>query len=180
MKNLAPSTTSRSAKLLLASVAAESVITAMHHLHGAHIYDDPSLLHVALVAIGYLTAAAVLTGIFLWRPYRTALALLGLVVFIIYVGVFGLFGGGYEHLLKDLLFLGGASEPTLVRLFGWTHDFVLPNDVVFESTGVLMLVAGGSSAYWLARLLGQALRAKRPSAAATPPASATPKATGVG
>jgi hypothetical protein len=56
------------------------------------------------------------------------------------VGV-GFFEGGYNHLLKTILWAAGVPAPTLLRMFP-PPVYVLPSSVVFEATGILQLVLG--------------------------------------
>ncbi len=152
------SAAARTAKALLLAAAAETAITIQHFAHGARTYDDPGRLHVVIPAIVALTLAAASTGLFLWRPGKLTLAALFVVVVIPFVGVFGLFHGGYHHALKLMLFLAGASQETLERLF-MSPDYALPDDFMFELSGVLGLAAGALVAYLLVRLLREARRA---------------------
>lgn len=48
----------------------------------------------------------------------------------------GIVEGLYNHALKNILFFGGASTATLQRLFP-APTYEMPNDLLFEVTGVL-------------------------------------------
>jgi hypothetical protein len=133
------------------------VLTAVHHAYGAWIYGTPWRLHVAVVA--GLTAAV------LWATCRMrmrhdlpkSIALAVTMVFcvtdlIIPVTGIGLFEGGYNHLLKNVLYVVGASSQTMVRLFP-PPAYELPNDLFFEGSGVAQFVVGMLAARRLFGLL---------------------------
>src|SRR5215813_352913 len=47
----------------------------------------------------------------------------------------GLFEGGYNHVLKDLLYFSGASDTLMTRLFP-PPTYEMPGDAFFEITGI--------------------------------------------
>ncbi|HEY6003827.1 MAG TPA: ABC transporter permease [Anaeromyxobacter sp.] len=170
-----PSPAARTAKLLLLAVAAEAAITILHFMHGARTYDDPGRLHVVVPALVLLAVAAAATAAFLRHRGRIALAAVAVTTAVPFVGVFGLYHGGYGHVAKLLVHLAGAPRETLERLF-MSPDFAFPDDAVFEASGVLGLVAAGAVAALLVRLVREAHRAPGAgpspgSGAAGPPAS---------
>jgi hypothetical protein len=69
----------------------------------------------------------------------------------------GLFEGGYNHVLKDVLYFGGASPATMTRLSP-PPTYEVPNHAFFESTGVLQLIGGAVTARELYRLLSERRR----------------------
>jgi putative ABC transport system permease protein len=167
---------SRIAKVLLLAVAAEAAITILHFRHGAWTYDDPSRLHVvtpALVALALVTAA---TGLFLRQPRKLALVPLVVATAVPFVGMFGLFHGGYSHALKLLFFASGASRETLDRLFA-SPDYAYPDDIPFEVSGVLGFVAALAVAWLLVKLVRAAHRETGPGPSASGEGRA-PAATG--
>jgi uncharacterized membrane protein YjdF len=97
------------------------VLTVIHHLYGATLYDAPFRQHVAF---GILPVLLVLILAY-WVHRRSPLTSLGrvslsvfmAVTLIVPVGMIGLFEGGYNHLVKNLLYFGGASRATLDQLF---------------------------------------------------------------
>jgi hypothetical protein len=102
-----------------------------------------------------------LTMLALWRPNKITLIALAAVVAVPYIGVFGLFHGGYSHLLKDVFWLAGVSQDTLERHF-LNPDYAFPDDVVFEVGGILTLAAAGYVASRLTRFVRAAWAATRP------------------
>ncbi|HET6922278.1 MAG TPA: hypothetical protein VFI16_03930, partial [Anaeromyxobacteraceae bacterium] len=164
----------RTARALLLAVAVETAVTLLHFLHGARSYDDPGRLHVVGPALAALALVAALTGLFLYRPGRLALGALALATAVPFLGVFGLYHGGWSHGLKLAAFHAGASRETLERLFG-SPDFAWPDDLVFEASGLLGLAAAAAVALLLARLVRQAHRRK---GAGASPGTPGPRALG--
>jgi hypothetical protein len=140
---------------MLAALAA-LLLTTVHHVYGAYVYDTPWRNHVAHVSglAGTVIVGSVL--VLRRRPAgvagKVALGAFALTALAIPVVGIGLFEGGYNHVLKVTLYFGGASPETLRRLFP-PPAYELPNDVFFEVTGVLQLAAGIVTGHQLYRLL---------------------------
>jgi hypothetical protein len=148
-----PSSDSRGAVAgLLVLAALQTVLTIGHFVYGARLYDDPSREHVVLPAVVFLAAAAALGGVYLFRPHRWALWLFGLEVAFVDVGLFGGFHGGFNHVLKDLLFFGGVSPERLGRIFD-SPDFAVPDNALFELSGIASLVVALAISHLLVRLI---------------------------
>jgi hypothetical protein len=119
-------------------------LTIIHHVYGAIAFSTPWRHHAAFLGLGGIAA----TLLFMWvalrsraRIVRQAAALLLLLVTIILaVALFGVFEGGYNHLVKLVLFFGGASADTMTRLFP-PPTYETPSDVFFEVTGGLQFAA---------------------------------------
>ena len=135
------------------------LLTIAHHVYGAVIYATPWRYHVVPPAL--LTALMLMLAllVLLWRPnHRLARAAAYGTVFLIAlvpVALFGLYEGGYNHVAKNLLFFSGAPETTLRQWFP-PPIYELPNDVVFEVTGVLQALVApivGLHAWQLLRAL---------------------------
>jgi hypothetical protein len=82
------------------------------------------------------------------------LVLLVALTLVFAVGFFGLFEGGYNHVVKLVVF-GVAAPETMQRLFP-PPRYEMPRDIFFEVTGVLqffaaLLAARASLALWRAR-----------------------------
>ncbi|HLN81861.1 MAG TPA: hypothetical protein VK392_11780 [Thermoanaerobaculia bacterium] len=143
-----------STKTLLASASVLS-LTMLHHFYGAVLYDSPWRNHVAVVALPVLLALVVTHEIHSRRPStplgRTSLFLFAALTLAVPVGMIGIFEGGYNHLVKDLLFFGGLPAAALDRLFP-DSVYEMPDDLLFEASGVLQFFLGLYTARSLARL----------------------------
>lgn len=143
-----------STRTLLASASVLS-LTVLHHFYGAVLYDSPWRNHVVVVALPVLLALVVTHEIHLRRPStplgRTSLFLFAVLTLAVPVGVIGIFEGGYNHLVKDVLFFGGLPAAALDRLFP-DSVYELPDNLLFEASGVLQFFLGLYTARWLARL----------------------------
>jgi|CZKU01.1.fsa_nt_gi hypothetical protein len=149
----------RAVSWVVIAAAAETALTIAHFLYGAHIYDDPSRDHVIVPALVSLGFAAALGALFAWRPSPVTLWPFVAVVAVPFVGMFGLYHGGFGHVCKLVLFAMGTSPERLEEIFD-SPDFAAPNDVAFEVSGVTTLLAALLVTYLLVRLLRTAKRAR--------------------
>lgn len=130
------------------------LLTSVHHVYGAYIYQTPWRHHAVHVSVAAALAMAAALAIARARRDRPA----GRLAWWAFVGVttaipvlmIGAFEGLYNHVVKDVLWLGGAPAPLLRALFP-PPTYEMPNDVLFEVTGVLQVVPAAWAAW---RLLG--------------------------
>jgi hypothetical protein len=131
------------------------LITSIHHAYGAYIYNTPWRYHAVLVAS--ITAPLIFGALAVVRarpagPLGTlahglfVLATLGVAILMI-----GTFEGLYNHVVKNLLYFGGASSALMTRLFP-PPTYELPNDAFFEITGILQVVPAALAAWYLYRM----------------------------
>jgi peroxiredoxin len=131
------------------------ILTSLHHAYGAIAFDTPWRLHVLPPA---MAASVTLVGLLALarrsssRLATVALYSVGLVGLIIAGGLFGVYEGGYNHVLKNVLYFSGVPRGVLDRFYD-PSLYVLPTDPLFEVTGVLQFVAGLAAAAWCLRLL---------------------------
>jgi hypothetical protein len=143
-------------------------LTTLHHVYGAILYDTPERYHAVAIAAG---AFLVMAGgrwssrrwprhpqvprcgcprtferrrIGWWLSWGTNAG--------VCVLLFGAVEGFYNHVVKVTLYLAGLSEEALRVLYP-DPTYELPNDVIFELTGVLQVVPAGVAAYYLIRVL---------------------------
>lgn len=128
------------------------LLTSVHHAYGAYIYRTPWRLHVAVVAV--LTAWVLWIAARVIRSYPAgpargvATVAFCLVDAIVPVLAIGFFEGGYNHVLKNALYFIGSSPLFMTRLFP-PPVYELPNDVIFEASGIVQFVIGVVAAYRL-------------------------------
>ena len=86
------------------------VLTTVHHLYGAAIYRTPWRHHVAVVAGAVAVILVITLAVARLRPGtvsgRAAGWMFVIVAAVYAVGVIGMFEGGYNHVVKDLMYLG--------------------------------------------------------------------------
>ncbi len=119
------------------------VLTSVHHAFGAYIYATPWRLHVVALSLAAAAAIGVAAGVV--RRHQAGIAgtiafwILCAVTLAFPFGMIGLFEGGYNHVLKDVLYFGGASQDVMRMLFP-APAYEMPNSIFFELTGVAQLV----------------------------------------
>lgn len=129
-----------------------SAITTIHHVNGAYIYNTPWRVHAAIVS-GFATALIAASAWLLQRHWNDGFGAAALWVFIAttflvpFLG-FGVFEGAYNHLLKVALYFAHVSPTLMARLFP-PPTYEMPNNAFFEITGVLQVVPGLMTGYYL-------------------------------
>ncbi len=128
------------------------LLTSIHHAYGAYIYNTPWRLHVVFVSVP--VAVAIFGSLLALRRWPATIAgeaavwVFAVVTLLFPVAGIGLFEGGYNHTVKDVLYLAGASGELMNRLFP-PPTYELPNDAFFEVTGVLQVIPGIITGYLL-------------------------------
>lgn len=124
------------------STILQYTLTALHHAYGAWVYNTPWRMHILHEGLLIMIFFFLFTFLFLWLKKK----ILGFIALIVSGIVFGLaigiYEGGYNHLLKNILFFSGAGERVFDALYFAPPYFELPNDFIFEVTGILQLVTG--------------------------------------
>ena len=108
-----------STKMLLAS-AAILLLTVFHHFYAAALFDTPWRRHVAVIVMPVLLLMIVLYVVYQWRPLtfagKASFWLLMLVAVLVPIAWLGFYHGGYTHLVKLILVLGGVPQTTFEQL----------------------------------------------------------------
>ncbi len=120
------------------------VLTIIHHFYGAYIYDEPFRLHVSIIAIP-VVAIILLTYVGQLRlenpAWKKALRVTFIVVTTVFsIAAIGIYEGGYNHVVKDVLFFSGVPVEFLDRMYPSVYE--LPNNFFFEFTGVAQFFTG--------------------------------------
>jgi hypothetical protein len=132
------------------------VLTSVHHVYGAHAFATPWRYHAVYIAGA--TAAVLLLAFGVYRRRRSGVAgglawgLFVLTASAVPVLLFGVIEGGYNHIVKNVLYFGGASAELLARLFP-APTYEMPSDALFEITGVLQVVPAAIAGWYLYRML---------------------------
>jgi hypothetical protein len=120
------------------------VLTVVHHAYGAVTYDEPFRLHVAIIAVPVIAILLISYSAYLkisnlmWR--KTLLTIFLAVTCLFSIAAIGFYEGGYNHVVKNLLYFGGMPVDILNRMYPSIYE--LPNNFVFELTGVMQFVSG--------------------------------------
>jgi len=127
------------------------IITTFHHLYGAAIYNTPWRRDVGINGGIVLLACGICLYLFKISRKRAYLVLYITINFIVFELGIGLFEGLYNHILKNILFFGGLSLSTW-RSFFPAPAYEMPDNLRFESTGILQFFAALLSMFLLVRL----------------------------
>jgi hypothetical protein len=115
------------------------ILTSIHHVYGAIIYSTPWRLHVLIISIPVIALTLLLRWLLFKNESKYRWFLTGFFILITLVpsiGMIGIFEGLYNHVLKNIFFFSGASQNTLQSMFP-APKYEMPNDFIFELTGVL-------------------------------------------
>lgn len=122
-------------RLVCLSTLAVYLITSIHHVYGAWLYDTPWRTHIAFQGFTWLLISYTIMLIYInWRKRFLMWAFIVIAGFF-FVGAIGLFEGAYNHVLKNILYFGSLSEDTLHTMYP-PPKYLLPNDWVFEISGI--------------------------------------------
>ncbi len=141
-------------KRLIVAAAISAVIAGLvsggHHWYGAVAYDTPWRLQVSYwIAIAPLLVVGLLYVYWRFMDNLAGRVALWLVFFsaVVFQAGFTLFECVYSHVLKNILYFGGAPQSLLEWLYP-APTYHLPDNWLFEVLGVLQLV--GLVAAWFA------------------------------
>jgi len=124
------------------------VLTGFHHYYGSVIYGTPWREHVVAAGGSVLCICVVL--VILYRVYYRRIWLITylLIAFITFGLLIGLFEGFYNHVLKNILYFSGLNTATWRAMFP-APAYEVPQNLVFESTGILQFFVGVVQIYFL-------------------------------
>lgn len=145
----------KATKTLLASVGI-LILTVIHHSYGAVIYSTPWRHHIAFIVLPVLVVLIILYSVFRLRPLtltgKVSMWFFVLLIVLVPIAWIGIFEGGYNHVLKNILFFGGLPQSAL-SLFFPAPMYEMPNDFWFEFTGVLQFFITLLTIYFLIGML---------------------------
>lgn len=140
------------------------LLTTVHHSYGAIIYNTPWRHHVAIV--GVVTVLVLFATLRVHRSLdgnpggKIGFWVFAFVTLLIPVVGIGVYEGGYNHGLKDVLYFSGASAELMGRLFP-APTYEMPNDFFFEITGVLQFPLALVTGWELLKAIRLELRSSR-------------------
>jgi hypothetical protein len=113
--------------------------TFVHHIYGGIVFESAE--RIVLAAIFSAVFAATVWLHRLRRSRRWATYAYNAIVTVFWVGLLGLYEGGYNHTLFVLLRLADAPPPLVASLYpAGPGEGGAPDDVFFQATGVLTFV----------------------------------------
>ncbi|HZU51147.1 MAG TPA: hypothetical protein VE968_04650 [Sphingomicrobium sp.] len=127
------------------------VLTSIHHAYGALVYHSEWRLHVVFVAIP-LAAVIIVMARSRERSWRIYAALLMIIFAVMLIGVFE---GGYNHLVKNIVYFTAGADRT--RALFPPPLYELPGDAFFELTGIAQFLIAPFAALGAVRLLREAM-----------------------
>jgi ubiquinone/menaquinone biosynthesis C-methylase UbiE len=140
------------------------LLTTIHHVYGAAIYNTPWRNHVAFISLPaafFIAGALFASGKYPNTTFgRVALWSAITAIVVIPFGAIGLFEGGYNHVIKNALYFSGAPFNLMRRLFP-PPAYELPDDLFFELTGVLQFFVALPAGYYAYRLLYPSRKGKK-------------------
>ena len=146
--------TSREERKLLnfsfASTTLVFILTSFHHYYGAVVFDTPWRTHIILYGGTVLLVCFLFMFLYTLtrkKVYRMIYAGLGFLFFGLAIG---LFEGFYNHLVKNIFFFSGMDYELWRRFFP-APTYELPNDILFEVSGILQFFIACVQVYYLFR-----------------------------
>lgn len=133
-------------------------MTAIHHIYGAIAFETPWRLHIVFIAlpIGLAIVVALLvaargrgTGRGRGGLWIAAALIFGFCVFAI-----GIYEGGYNHLVANIVYLAFGAEAFADFYDTSIHE--VPVDLIFEVTGIAQFVVALAAAWATLELLRKA------------------------
>lgn len=140
--------------LLISSLVATIglyVLTSLHHAYGAWLYKTPWRLHVVYQGLIILLITGVFLFLYEWRKKKVFLFLYLVIAGLLFGVLIGLYEGFYNHLVKNILYFGGLPASAMRRFYP-ASMYELPNDWLFEVTGVLQAFVGVAQLYYVIKL----------------------------
>lgn len=122
---------------------AQAVLTTLHHVYGALLFDTPQRLHMLAAAPPYVLAVAIAYRGAIRPVARRGRAFGSAIVassWLLPLGVIGVFEGGYNHLLKNVLFFAGIDRARFEALYPGGLLYEAPSDLWFEASGIAQFV----------------------------------------
>lgn len=135
------------------------LLTSVHHVYGAIRYHTPWRMHVLLLSIPVLVVTIILDRMIKRKGFSLKQAwpwIYCSVIFLVAIGMIGVYEGLYNHLLKNILYFGGLPAATMNMLFP-SSMYEMPDDIFFELTGVLQGIIVIPLAVYFSRMIRRLL-----------------------
>lgn len=126
-------------KAVALSVLVVYLTTSIHHVYGAWLYETPWRNHIATQGFSWLIVSYLILFAFAKWKKKVLMWLFILFAGFFFVGAIGFYEGGYNHVLKNILYFSGIDKGTLLEMYP-PPKYELPNDWLFEISGVFTFV----------------------------------------
>lgn len=137
-------------KRVALSILMVYLITSIHHIYGAWLYDTPWRNHIATQGASWLIISYAILVIYVkWKKKWISWVFVVFAGFF-FIGAIGFYEGAYNHVLKNILYFSGFDSAQMLSLYP-PPKYELPNDILFESTGILTF---GISMWSLRTMIG--------------------------
>lgn len=138
-----------------AAALAVLLLTSAHHIYGAVIYDTPWRSHIAQISapVGAAITLAYYLG-WLRRGSKLGLAATwtgSLIALAFPVAAIGIYEGGFNHVVKNAVYFGLGEDAARTLFPGAAYE--MPNNFIFEATGVAQFPLAVLTAVLVVRLL---------------------------
>lgn len=123
------------------AVLALLALTGIHHAYGAFAFGTPWRLHIIAIAVPVAIAivAALRHGVVKGGQLsgRVSTVLAALLILLFPVAAIGIYEGGYNHVVKNLVYL--IRGDAVARALFPPPLYEMPRDLFFEATGMTQL-----------------------------------------
>lgn len=119
-----------------AAALAILVLTSVHHVYGAIVFETPWRMHILHAAVPVAIVIVVALAFSNRDSLRgRLLGWLAIVVILVFpVGLIGLYEGGYNHLVKNVVYFAAGRDAALAMFPPPTYE--MPDELLFELTGI--------------------------------------------
>lgn len=126
-------------KKVALSILAVYLTTSIHHVYGAWLYETPWRNHIAYQGFTWLLISYVILLIHVKWRFKVIAWIFALFAGFFFVGAIGFYEGLYNHVVKNILYFVGTDTDVLHTMYP-PPKYELPNDFLFETSGVLTFV----------------------------------------
>ncbi len=140
-------TTDKVFKNLALSIISLVLFTSIHHVYGGSIYDTSWRIIMPLFFFLPMLGLTIFLQYFSTMTKRKSILFIFTVLTVLgWIIILGLGEGGYNHVLKNILYFGGATEELMFKMFppelGDIKLYETPNSFFFELSGIGTTVFG--------------------------------------
>lgn len=126
-------------------------LTAFHHYYGSVVYKTPWRAHVLPIGGAVLLICILFAALYKVYHRRIWLNVYLLVALVVFGLLIGLVEGFYNHMVKNILYFSGLNIVTWRSMFP-APAYEIPENFIFESTGVLQFLIGLVQIYFLSKV----------------------------